>query len=177
MLILMCGLPFSGKSTVVDLLFKDPPVAKDVVLIRPSDYFPESFADSEEEKHFRIEAWKAAMNGAEEAVEAEKPETFIVLDCGNSKFRTTRGLIRLAKRNKHRVVLLYVHALVKQCEERAGKDWVGEDVAKGYIESIKDSLPKFKSKCDRVIAVDNKSSLDDLKQSTATAWSKLCQTI
>lgn len=172
MLILMCGLPFCGKSTAVDM------VSGRIWVIRPEDWLPENLGemDGEEVKNFRIECWRTALTKAEEAVEERDSADVIILDCGNSKFRPLRGLLRIAKRNGHKRAIWYVNSRPAQCEERAGEDWVGPSVVKSYVENIRDSLPKFKSKCDQIVITENAGTLEDLKQNVHTAWSRLCPT-
>ena len=175
MLVLMCGLPSCGKSAVVDIISEKS--GSTVWVVRPSDWLPDNIdqLDPEEEKNYRIECWRTAISNTEEAVEKCDPSDAVILDCGNSKFRPLNGLLRTAKRNGHKLFVLYVNSSAVQCEARAGKQFVPAKVVKSYIESIRDSLPKFKSKCDRIIVVENTDTLDVLEQNALTAWSKLCQ--
>ena len=174
MLVLMCGLPSSGKSTIVDLIVKGS--RSSIWVIRPEDWLPEGLAEMgpEEEKNYRIECWRTALAEAEGAVEKHDSADIIILDCGNSKFKPLHGLLQIAKRNGHKRVVLYVNSRPAQCKERAGDSWVGQEVAKSYIENIRDSLPKFKSKCDQILIVENMGILEDLEQNALTVWSRLC---
>ena len=142
MLVLMCGLPSCGKSKSVDIIsdnYSDP-----LLVIRPEDWLPENISDltEGEEKNYRIECWRTAMAETEKMIEEKKNSVIIILDCGNSKFRTLGGIIRMAKRNNHKIVVLYVNSRLSECEKRAGEQWVGTDIAKAYVENIRDSLPK-----------------------------------
>lgn len=179
MFVLMCGLPSSGKSTVVDIIAD---TESSVWVIRPEDWLPDNIDElnEEDEKNQRIGCWREAMNFAEKHVNHKsglcKPDDIIILDCSNSKFKPLQGLICLAKRSGHKCVVLYVNSRVAQCASRAGDKWIGTEIAESYMRNIKDSLPKFKSKCDQVIVADNIGDLGDLKHSAIAAWSRLCQT-
>ena len=177
MLILMCGLPFCGKSVVLDIITEKTELS--ICIIRPEDWLPDDIDNlsAEEEKKYRIECWRTAISAVEDEVEQRDPSEMIVLDCANSKYGPLESLLRRAKRNGHKLVVLYVNARPTQCEARAGDHWVGAKVVGNYVENIKDSLPKFKSKCDRIIIIENTDTLDVLKQNAPTAWSRLCQTM
>lgn len=174
MLILMCGLPFSGKSAVVDILVKH----SSPWVIRPEDWLPDDFASKspDDQKNFRLECWRTALTQVEGAVEEREPTEVVILDCGNSKFAPLRALLRMAKRHGHKRAVLYVNSRVVQCQERAGDQWIGEDVAKSYVRNMRDSLPKFRERCDQLVVIDNTGALDNLEQNTLVAWSKLCPT-
>jgi len=178
MFILMCGLPSCGKSVTIDIIIQKtmgPPVR----VIRPEDWLPDNINSlgAEAEKNYRIESWKFAISMAEKAVEECNSSELIVLDCANSKFRPLESLLRRAKRNGHKLAVLYVNSRPAQCEARAGDKWVGAQVVQTYVESIRNSLPKFKSKCDRIIIVENTDTLAALEQNALVAWSKLCPTM
>lgn len=177
MFVLMCGMPSCGKSAAVDIIVESGETS--FWIIRPEEWLPDNIAElsSQEEKEQRIGCWQKAMDAAEKAVEERDPSEVIVLDCANSKYRTLESLLRRAKRNGHRLVVIYVNAGVAQCEARAGSNWIGPEVAKAYIGNIRDSLPKFKSKCDRIVIIANNDSLAALEANALTAWSKLCPII
>ena len=175
MLVLMCGLPSCGKSAAIDIIMEAS--KSSICVIRPEDWLPSNIdeLDEQEEKNYRIECWRTALSAVEEEVEQRDPSEAIVLDCANSKFKPLASLLRRAKRNGYKLAVLYVNARPAQCEARAGDHWVGAKVAGNYVANIKDSLPKFKSKCDRIVIIENTDTLDVLKQNAPTAWSRLCQ--
>ena len=175
MFILMCGMPSCGKSAAIDIIAESDD-ATPLWVIRPEEWLPDNITElsPQEDKEQRIGCWQKAMDAAEKAVEEHDPSEVIVLDCTNSKYRPLESLLRRAKRNKHKLVIMYVNSGVAQCEARAGDSWIGPEIAKIYIRNIRDSLPKFKSKCDRIVIIANNDSLDILEENVLAAWSKLC---
>jgi len=175
MLVLMCGLPHCGKSTAIDIIAEKS--KSSLWIVRPEEWLPDNLdeLDQNEQRHYQIECWRTAVSDAESRVDGRPDSTITVLDCANSKIRPLNGLLKLAKRNGHRTAMLYVNSRPSQCEARAGDKWVGLEIIKSYIQNIRDSLPKFKNKCDRVIIIDNTDTIDVLEQKALDAWSRLCQ--
>ena len=157
--VIMCGLPSSGKSVVADFLLRDQPRAS---LIRPSDWMPSNIdvLSSEQEKDFRLECWKLALEKTEEALAELAPDECLILDCGNSKFHTLSHIITEAKRRGHSVLFLFVDCKLATCIIRAPK--IPKSVFEGYVGNLKDSLPKYKKACDRFHVVRNNGTLEQL---------------
>ena len=156
MLVILCGLPSAGKSTVVDL-FK----TQGDVLLRPEDWAPQNLhtLGEEAEKEYRIQCWKMAIEKAADAVSEFGLDRRIILDCVNAKFFLLASIIGKAKTNKHRVVLVFVTARVARCEERSG---LSHDVFDAYVDNLKDSIPRYKQACDDIIVINNDLTKDEL---------------
>ena len=166
-LIIMCGLPSAGKSTVVDL-FK----TQGDVLLRPEDWAPQNLhtLGEEAEKEYRIQCWKMAIEKAADAVSEFGFDRRIILDCVNAKFFSLASIIGKAKTNKHRVVLVFVTARVAICEERSG---LSHDIFDGYVDNLKDSIPRYKQACDDVIVIKNDGSKNDLDEAVKSILPRL----
>jgi len=157
--VIMCGLPSSGKSVVADFLLRDQQQAN---LIRPSDWMPENIdvLTPDAERDFRLECWKLAIEKTEEALTEITPDDCLILDCGNSKFRTLSHVIAEAQRRGHIVLLVFVDCKLATCMARAPK--ISKSVFEKYVADLKDSLPKYKKACDRFHVVRNNGTLDQL---------------
>lgn len=157
--VVMCGLPSSGKSVVADLLLKYQPQAN---LIRPSDWMPENIEalSPDAERDYRLECWKLAIEKTEEILAEITPDNCLILDCGNSKFRTLSHIITEAQRRDHTVLLVFVDCKLAVCMARAPK--IPKSVFEEYVGHLKDSLPKYKKACDRFHVVHNNGTLEQL---------------
>ena len=173
MLIIMCGPPGSGKSTVADLFLEEI----DADLIRPSDWMPDNIETlgGELEREYRIQCWRTAIEKTKELVITVSPEELIVLDCANAKYHTIDPTIQKAKRAGHEIVLLYVNTPRSVCKERMADDWVGDETFNGYVDNIKTSLPKYKRTCNKFLVINNHSCQGDLTNSVEAIRDKLCQ--
>ena len=76
MLIIMCGPPGSGKSTVADLFLEEI----DADLIRPSDWMPDNIETlgGELEREYRIQCWRTAIEKTKELVITVSPEAELI---------------------------------------------------------------------------------------------------
>ena len=170
MLILMSGLPSSGKSVVVDM-FK----SGNDLLLRPEDWMPNNIdiLGADAEKEYRIACWKMAIEKSLEAVIETKPSSRIILDCTNSKFFSIASLIGQAKAYKHRVVLVFVSAKVQCCEQRSG---LARSIYDEYVENFKHSLPRYKSACDDIIVIRNDGDKQELIGTVSKIAGRICHT-
>lgn len=162
----MVGLPFAGKSVVVDILSEH----LDVQVVRPSDWCSDSGSE-EEIRQERIAAWQIALEKIEQLI--PNLSATIILDCGNSKFSTISDLIYQAKRRGHVVALVYVNARGSKCQQHAGAKWVPADVYEMYVNRLKESLPKYKKACNRMVVVNNHGTLVELRSAVTSIVSLL----
>jgi predicted kinase len=168
-LVLLCGPPFCGKSTVADLAFNSDSI------IRPSDWMPDNYQvlGGDAVKDYRIVCWKIALEKTEESIEESDPSETIVVDQGNNKFDTAKSIIKLAKKHNHKIVLLYVNAKFALCKDRSGDDWIGDEIWQLCLDNIKESLPKYKKACDKFVIVDNNDDIDMLSDKVGVSCAKI----
>ncbi len=169
MLIIVCGLPQSGKSTVVDKCQE----YLNATLYRPGDWVPKNLAaiSMTAEADIRNAALATAKVDVSEWMEESKSSDIAILDDRNEDHTAVMELFGKAARFGHQVLLLYVNAKSTECAARSDVQW-------GYAESagmIVKSLPQYKILCDKVIVVHNNGSLSDLDHSVAAIKENLCQ--
>lgn len=169
MFVIVCGMPWSGKSAAVDILFPRDTTEMFIdgnCIIRPEEWIPKNIEamGPDAEKNYRVTVWQMAMEKTDEALGDVDISCAVVLDQGNHKFHTVEQLIRKAKSIGHEVVLLYISAKLPACQERAGDRWFGRGIWDDCVEHLKISLPKYKSVCDRFLVLNNHGSLEELTQ-------------
>lgn len=169
MIVIMCGLPKSGKTTVVDQLFSD-----NDYIIRPADFVPENANQLSENlrKAMHLEAWKTGISLAREQIHEGTIDDVIVLDMCNREIEPLSTMIHFARKKGHKVVVLFVNAPTMACRSR--DDSLDDKVFRTYVSSIKESLPKYKSECDQLLVVNNKNDLPDLISSLQEIRDTLC---
>jgi hypothetical protein len=167
MLLIVAGLPKSGKSRAIDFLSKSDGQWH---IIRPSDWIPENLSslDVESQRAFNIECWSMAIEKCKEAIEQVPPRETIVLDSCNSKYTTLLTLIVDAKAAMHKVVLLFVQSNISLCLARDPK--MTESLLCDYTNRFKVSLPKYKKSCDSFLVIRNNGTLDQLKTELHNVW-------
>lgn len=168
MIIIMCGLPASGKSTLVDLVFDDS-----TKVIRPEDYVPQNAdkLDTEVYKSIKIAAWNVAIDLFREEAHDGKLSDIIVLDMCNRDIAAIISILRFARARGHEVILLYLNSSREACIRRSG---LAPDIIDKYIDSLKDSLPKYKVECNNFMVARNKGNLQDLTEQADKIRDKLC---
>ncbi len=175
MLVLMCGLPSSGKSTAANIVSS----SLAAMTFRPEDWLPDDFdmLDKNTQRQYRFACWGTAIDSAREATADFDNSKVIILDCGNSKYHTVQDLLKKAKRRKHKTMLLFVHCPTNLCKDRAGNAWIGQEKCDEYIKCFKESLPKYKANCDVFTKVLNDSSKEDLEQKLQPVLELICRNI
>jgi predicted kinase len=170
MIVVMCGLPQSGKSTVVDQIFN----TDDHFIIRPSDYIPQNVENIPEDKRKKInvEAWNVALEIAREFIHDQGNDDIIVLDMCNRRYTDIGPMLRFGKRHGHRLVIIVVNCPIDQCQSRSAE--LDRSIFSNYVDSLKESLPKYKGESDDFLVVQNKGSLEDLVSSLDPIRDKLC---
>lgn len=172
MIVLICGLPKSGKSVFVDKLF-----GIECHLIRPSDYIPNNYENmpNDIQQNLNIEAWKVGIETAEDILkdirEQDDYSQVLVYDMCNKNSNPLEYTLKSEKRRGHKIVVIYINCPTKVCKDRCG---FSDEIMNTYVEGFKKSLPKYKSISNEFIVVDNKGSLEDLDEHANNIRDKLC---
>lgn len=169
MLIITCGIPQSGKSTVVDKCQE----FLQATLFRPGDWIPQNLAAVSQvaERDFRNSALTTAKVDILEWMEEFDPSKVVILDERNEDCNDLNDLFVKAAQHGHQVILLYVNARSTECATRSGILWdFSESASKILI-----SIPNYKLLCDSVVVVNNNGSIDELDGKVAAIKEKLCQ--
>ena len=140
--IIMVGLPASGKSSFVDEFEKYAPCH----VIRP-------------EVTGEIKEWYGTLNKATALIYSGDSKKHIVIDTCGASPSNFGEVFAMAELRSCEVVVIYVHALPSECVLRAGADFA--PVITKYIPKIKDAVKNYNSKY-KVIAVTNQGTLVDL---------------
>lgn len=168
MLIITCGIPQSGKSTVVDK-------CQDFLhatLFRPSDWIPKNLAavSITAENDFRESALATAKVDVSEWMEESGSTEVAILDERNEDHEALLELFTKAAQCAHQVLLLYVNARSAECAARGDVQWEFTEFASKILKSI----PQYKILCDKIVVVNNNGSIADLDARVAALKETLC---
>lgn len=160
MVIFMSGFPFSGKSHIVSLLKEKLP---DLIIIDPKEYRKlvdgYDMLSEEDKRDINISSWQCALERLEDLIREGSQKDKIVFDttCATEQLF---DYFKLARSRGHKIVYLFVHADLKTCRERAGKDWISEEVVKKYQDNFKRNILEFKNLSDLCSRIDNSGEIN-----------------
>jgi len=154
----MAGMPFSGKSYIVEKLKKEG-----MIIICPKDYRPDDYNkyDENEKRDLNIAAWECSLELLEEQIKTTKNDTVIIYDTCCASYENMEGYFTLAKKMKRRIIYCYVHCPLDICEKRAGKDWNNSMIDK-YKANFKISIPRLAKEANFVVKINNDGTSLDL---------------
>lgn len=169
MIIAMCGLPNSGKSTIVDMLFE----GFKPCIIRPSDYIPQNAdkLDSKMRKKINIEAWNVGIDAAREVIHEGEVSDIVVLDMCNKDYEPIGSMISFGKKKGHKFFTIYVNRPLSECRKDTT---IPKRVFDEYVSRIKLSLPIYKKHSDKLLVINNKGSVGDLEEQINIMRESLC---
>jgi len=152
MLIIMMGLPKSGKSTIANKIVEN----SDITLINPEILYPDNIKELSRSENlvYKLSAWDASFECAMEELNTKD----VLFDtCGNS-YEMLNELILKAKVCGHKIYIIFKFENLKECKKRAG---IEADSIKwdDYLKKFKSSLPKLYKKVDKLITIRN---VDDI---------------
>jgi predicted kinase len=163
MVIFMSGFPFAGKSYVVKLLKEKI----ELTVIDPKEYrtLVEDYDSRSEEdrRDINISAWQCALESLTETLKSAKSEEKIVLDttCATEQMI---DYFKMARKKGHKVVTLFVNSNLSLCRERAGKEWITEEVVSKYKSNFDKNLHGFKNLSDLFLVINNNGETPDLSK-------------
>jgi len=160
MLILMCGLPASGKSEFVSALA----FHIDSLLL----YQPNHSRDSKSS----IDHWEECLEAVTATLYRSDDSIPILLDTCGASPNSFKELFTMASIRSHQVIVIWVHSTASECLDRFDGN---EEIVVKYIDKIKDAVIEYQSKY-KLIAVKNHGALWELRNEAKGVAKKLCQT-
>lgn len=163
MLIIMAGLPYSGKTTFVQRFIEELRNTEytSIVLVDPTIGFPSDFNlyPADQKSAISIAAWEVALDELAKTIQECDNDTVIILDTTGSNSSALTSIIDRAILRKHKTLLVKVIAPVDDCKERAGSDWVGDEICKKYEHRMATDVEHLKGICNRYVPVLNINKL------------------
>lgn len=152
MLLIMCGYPFSGKSTFLDMLVGRDDLPGPLHIVRPSDWYPENIKDMghQERQDYQIAAWDHARDKALDLLKKHTPSDVIALDTCGASPQAFRSVVAVAEARGHKLVVLWIATPRDVCSERGDKSIV--DKYKGRFE---EALAWYQKNFHKVIPIRN----------------------
>ncbi len=171
MIVIMCGLPFSGKSTVVNALFD----RASHYIIRPDDFIPENTMslNADMQRSIKIEAYNISIEKLQEYSKTLDESETVVLDMCNRDYSVLNQSFVSARKHGHKIITIFVHTSLTNCKARAPKP-LENSVFTKYIDAFHFSLPKFKKLSDSFIIVQNDEPIEVVAVKLADVRQMLC---
>lgn len=152
----MAGYPYSGKSLVVDKIVESIPM--DVIVVSPKDFRDEqqyATMDEDGKREVNIAAWSSSLDALWDLMHQYDDSEIIIYDTACASYSKMRPYFDEAKRLKHTIVYLFVHAPLTICKRRAGDDWLPKKVIDLYTVRFKGHVQDFANMSDFHIVIKN----------------------
>jgi predicted kinase len=159
MVIFMAGMPFAGKSYVVDKLVDNLP--DEVLVITPKDYRPEEYDSMTEEqkKEINIAAWECTLELLKAKLKESNNNEIIIYDTSCASYLTMYDYFQTAHDCGHKVIYAFVKTSIEKCKERS-KNTMSNEIMDKYKEKFKDSIKGLSKMSDRFIIINNDEEPD-----------------
>jgi len=151
MLIIIGGLPSSGKTTMATILSKK----LNIDIISPTSLYPENLHKNEELRQiFAVSAWEVCMDAVEQFTMDNDNDKKVIFDSISLNANTIRPIILNAQNKGHKV--LYVLCITtKETAKKRGKRWVGDEIYAKYLDQLKKSIKSLNATSDKLIVLKN----------------------
>jgi len=161
MIIIMAGLPKSGKSTlaknIVDKIITGSSFTVDPAVYVPPELTPES---GKAYREAMLGAWEFARERLKKLSSVQPDSTVIIFDTCASKNNVVKSIVDEAKENNHRTLLVYVDTPSNTCLER-GSGVINRDVIKHYERAFVKSLKKSTELCDSFVVMEGSGEFNE----------------
>lgn len=160
MILIMAGLPKSGKSFVVRQLSD---VHQSLVIDPQRLVPPEVSRSAKEYREALLCAWQVAYEKLLKSITSEPPDKIIIFDTCASRSTTISEISAAASITRHRTCLIFIHAEVQVCLVRAG-DEVDLQTIRDYEQKFVNSLRESRAYCDNFVVINNTRGKPDLSR-------------
>jgi predicted kinase len=162
---MMGGYPYSGKTEFVKRLI--PLLDKfEVLHIDLRDWFLPNYKElSENQKRENgFAAWELSIEALDNALWDRKRDDIIIYDTAAASLGPMLERVKIAKGGRHLTYYIVISATAKECEKRAGDEWIGSESIKYYFERYKKTIPTLKQESDKFFIVDNHGPIEALTE-------------
>lgn len=151
----MSGYPFSGKSFVVGQLIEILPYQ--VELIDPKSYRSEDYETLDEikKREENLSVWQVSVELLVEAIRTMGDEEIIIYDTACSDRKSMYPIFLDAKRQGHHILFIFVIANLETCKQRAGDNWLSDEVIDKYTKRFEENTPLFAKTANKLFSVRN----------------------
>ena len=148
MLVIMVGLPQSGKSTFIDMVAAK--CCHEMDIIRPSDWYPSDIDDIDQNSRtdYQLVAWEYALDKISAVLASSIDKRLIVLDTCGATPGSLRTVFGVAKIHKHTIAAIFIATPRGVCDSR-----IDPLVVDKYISKIHDAVLEYNKMCNKLIIV------------------------
>lgn len=165
MLIMMGGYPYSGKTEFVNRLI--PLIDRlNILHIDLKDWFLPNYDEltEEQKRENGFAAWELSLEAVDEALWERRIDDVIIYDTAAASLDPMAQRLKIAKGGNHLTYYIVVSATAKECEARAGDEWIGSESIKYYFERYQKTIPALKEISDKFFIVDNHGPVELLTE-------------
>lgn len=158
MLIVMCGWPYSGKSTFVRALANEFESKKrDFVIADPTIAYPDDIdlLPQEKRSEYAIAAFNVIVEQAGHILMTSDNNTIVILDTTGSNSNVIGPIIDAAAINGHRTLFIKVESSIAECKKRAGTKWLDKEAENKYKDRFNSNVNFLEGICHSSITVIN----------------------
>ena len=149
--IFMAGMPFTGKTYVVNRLAR----SLDMIVISPKFFRPDDYnkMTRDDKTNIDINAWYCSLEQLGMAID-KYGDQIVVFDTSCASLDAMQPYFNKAK-FRHTVLYILVNAPLKICKERAGSKWIPEDVLISYKNNFNQSIPVLSKLAHKYFIINN----------------------
>lgn len=164
MLVIMAGLPCSGKTTFVESLveeLKKSTNCTSIIVVDPTIGYPPDIDtyQADIKSVISIAAWEVALDELSKMVVECDNESIIILDTTGSNSSALTSIIDRAVLHKHKTFLVKMVTTSDDCRERASSTWVGDEICKKYEHRMATDVEHLREICNSYVPVLNINKL------------------
>ena len=154
-MVFMSGLPYAGKSLIVNEIIKKLPPSLHVVVLDPKTYRCDNYdqLNEEQKKDENISIWEATLDVLGEEIKKLSNKSVLIYDTACATRTRMEPYFRDAKKSGHKVLYIFVQASEGKCDERAVDKKLPEEVINRYLDNFSKNVAVFKKLSDRMIII------------------------
>lgn len=158
----MAGLPYAGKSYVINLIADAIP-EKECLVISPKSFREDNYESLNEDakREMNIAVWEVSLDYLGGIILKNKNQDLIFYDTACSSLCGMELYFQSAKRNGHKILYVFVHADVETCKARGAP--IKDEIFQRYNIAFSESIEPLINMSDaHVVVMNNDESIPDV---------------
>ena len=158
MFVIMCGWPWSGKSTFVKALASELNIhGRDPSIIDPTIGYPDNIDQMKpsERSAYAIAAWEVAIEEAKSILSKSDNNTIVILDTTGSNSNVIGPIVDAAAMKGHRTLFIKIDCGILECKSRSNGKWIDQDAEDKYKNRFNSNVTFLEGICHSSMTVIN----------------------